>query len=134
MKKLLLLIFIIVVFTGCVQEPEQITEYIYIQEPDTSPDDIRLIGIWERNNVAWIFHDTGDFKYFVFDTEEIINEGFYNADPIAGVIYLEDTNTGANQTYLYDVLLDYPTISEKTLQWAPESNPDSLIDWIWIVQ
>ena len=134
MKKLLLLIFIIVVLTGCVQEPEQITEYIYLQEPDTSPDDIRLIGIWERNNVAWIFHDTGDFKYFVFDTEEIINEGFYNADPIAGVIYIEDINTGANQTYLYDILLDYPTISEKTLQWAPESNPDILIDWIWIVQ
>lgn len=37
MKKLLLLIFIIVVFTGCAQEP------------DTSPDDIRLIGIGRYN-------------------------------------------------------------------------------------
>lgn len=132
MKKLLLLIFIIVVFTGCVQEP--ITEYIYLQEPDTSPDDVRLIGIWERSNVAFIFHDTGDFKYFVFDTEEILNEGFYNADPIAGVIYLEDTNTGDNQTYFYDILLDYPNIGDTTLQWAPESSPDNLIDWSWVVQ
>lgn len=124
MKKITLLLLIIMLFS-C-------KEASIIKDIITEPpiDDPRLIANWHSGTDAWTFREDNTFRYFNRDTEEDQNVGIYNADPIAGTIYLEDINTGANQTYIYDVLADIPTEGEYTLRWATPANPLLTKDWL----
>jgi hypothetical protein len=121
MKKLFILIVIILLFAGCTPIIE--TEYIYLQIPDSTPDDVRLIAAWENNMLTWIFYDDGEFIYYKSDTFVIYNYGFYNADPITGIIYVEDYINGESATYAYAILNDFPSVGDITLRW-------DLGDWL----
>lgn len=97
--------------------------------PGEAPDDIRLVGTWERLNVAFDFTEEGNFRYYRSDTGEILNSGWYSADPNEGELYIEDPNAGAYQLYVYWILYDEPIMGYVTLRLAPESSPGSTADW-----
>lgn len=104
---------------------------IYVPSDDPlNPDDIRLVGTWEYLNVAFDFTPEGDFLYYRFDTGELLNEGWYSADPGEGLLYMEDPDAGVSQLYTYLIVYDYPSHGEVTLRLAPESSPGSTVDWV----
>lgn len=120
MKKLLF-ILLTVLFMAC---SDPVSDYIeeIINEPVV--DDARLIGNWERGNLAWTFEEDNTFRYFNRVTDETYNTGIYNADPMVGTIYIEDPAAGESQTYIYDV------IEANTLRWATIQNPGLTVDWV----
>ena len=127
MKKLITILLIILLFS-C--KTDTIIEYIEVIADTPIVDDARLLGgSWARGNLAWTFYDDMTFRYFEIDTGDNWNTGTYNADPIAGTIYLEDIQEGESQTYIYDVLINTPE-GGYTLRWATVQAPTLLVDWV----
>jgi len=130
MKKATLLLLFTVLLFSCKVEPDTVIEYIETIKDEPVVDDPRLIGeSWARGNLAWTFYDDMTFRYFEIDTGIDWNTGTYNADPIAGTIYLEDPIEQESQTYIYDVLINTPE-GGYTLRWATVQAPTLTIDWI----
>ena len=129
MKKLTLVLFtvlLIILLFSC----QATTEFIEIIAEGPVVDDPRLIGgSWARGNLAWTFYDDMSFRYFEIDTGADRNTGIYNADPIAGTIYIEDPVQQESQIYIYDVLINTPPGSY-TLRWATVQAPALVMDWI----
>ena len=126
MKKLTLVLLTILLFSCKI---DTITEYIEIIAEGPVVDDPRLIGSWAQGNLAWTFYDDMTFRYFEIDTGIDRNTGIYNADPIAGTIYIEDPVQEESQIYIYDVLINTPE-GGYTLRWATVQAPDNFGDWI----
>ena len=120
MKKLLFILLTVLVM-ACSSPVSE-----YIEQLITEPiiDDPRIIGNWERGNLAWTFNSDNTFRYFNRAIDETYNTGIYNADPMAGTIYIEDPAAGESQLYIYDV------ITVNTLRWATVQNPGLYADWV----
>lgn len=131
MKKLTLVLFTVlltILLFSC--KTDTIIEYIEIIAEGPTVDDPRLIGgSWARGNLAWTFYDDMTFRYFEIDTGIDRNTGTYNADPIAGTIYLEDPIKQESHIYIYDVLINTPE-GGYTLRWTTVQRPDLPVDWV----
>ena len=132
MKKITLILFAVILLFSCQVDPEieYITEYVDVIASEPIVDDARLLGgSWARGNLAWTFYDDMTFRYFEIDTGLDFNTGTYNADPMAGTIYIEDLIEQESQTYIYDVLINTPE-GENTLRWATVQAPTLTVDWV----
>lgn len=130
MKKITILIALIVLIMAGCSNP-----VIYVPSDDPlNPDDIRLVGTWEYGYMSFDFTPEGDFLYYRSDTGELLNEGWYSADPDEGLLYMEDPDAGVSQLYIYLILYDEPEYGEVTLRLAPESLPENTVDWIKVLE
>ena len=123
MKKITILLFTVIIFFSCAQEPESI-----ITDP-VPPAESELLGTWNRNSNAWDFYANGEFAYYDWITGDINNYGFYLDDPTAGLFYVEDYISGDYGFYLYQVLYDYPGVGDITLLMAPDFAPGNVTEW-----
>jgi hypothetical protein len=123
MKKIIMLLLVLICAFSCTVAP-------IIYTPDPTPNDSEVLGIWSRGVYSWDFTNDGNFTYYRNDTSEVMNSGWYNIDTENKSIYVEDSDNGESQLYIYEILFDFPTFGDVTLQWHPEGAPMGLVDWI----
>ena len=127
--KYLIIVILLLSVLSCTVDPVIQTEIIYIENP-IPPAESELIGIWERNSLAWDFYADGEFIYYDSQTLQVINYGFYLDDPEQGVFYVEDYATGAYMYYFYQLIVNYPVLGDITLSMSPEIAPGNITEWL----